>query len=187
MCIRDREKKTQNNLKSTNQTRTRSNTKSTSTSAPSTEKHKKELVKLLKKIILGNGEGEAEEQGGEQRYILVKLLNYGPEPNYQIRPTQSINAISKLTSEHADCLAYQYAKTLIKLLGLSDVGSYLLKKAFLANTNYNRDIVAVQKEGEHERAGLLALLRSPEFVHTFVRKIDLSKLDEMVEEGIITL
>ena len=126
------------------------------------------------------------KDGEEERYILVKLLSHGPEPNYQIRPTQSIDAISKLTSEHADCLAYQFAKCLVKLLGIEDIGSYLLKKAFLTATNYKRKMTAIKKEGEHENYGLLILLTSPEFEEIFARKIDFS-LEEILKEGIITL
>ena len=130
---------------------------------------------------------EEDGEGEKKRYILVKLLSHGPEPNYQIRPTQSIDAISKLTSEHADCLAYQFAKTLVKLLGIEGIGSYLLKKAFLTATNYIRETVAIKKEGEHENTGLLLLLMSPEFVNIFVRKIDPSYNEKIVKEGIITL
>ena len=128
---------------------------------------------------------EENGEAGNQRYILVKLLNYGPEPNYQIRPTQSIGAISKLTSQHADCLAYRFGKTLIKLLGIKNIGNYLLKKSFLRSTNYYKDFLIGKNEREHEQAGLLALMGSPEFANIFARKKYFTSDENVINEGII--
>ena len=95
----------------------------------------------------------------QKRYILVKLLSYGPEPNYQIRATQSVDAIFKLTALEADRLTYQYVKTLIKLLGIENVGSYLIKKLFLTHTNVHKDLLAaILSKGSHERMNLYAVL-----------------------------
>ena len=80
----------------------------------------------------------------EDCYILVKLLSYGPEPNYQIRATHSMNAISELTAVKADCLTYQYVKALIKLLGIKNLGSYTIKKLFLTDKNNWRKAVNTQ-------------------------------------------
>ena len=125
-------------------------------------------------------------QDVQKRYILVKLLNYGPEPNYQIRATQSVDAISKLTAVEADCLTYQYVKTLIKLLGIENVGSYLIKKLFLTHTNFMKDQAAAAAKGVHERTNLFVVLSSSELAHFFSNRIKLD-LDSIVDEGIIPL
>ena len=133
---------------------------------------------------------ESQEQTDRRRYILVKILNYGHEPNFQIRATQSIDAIAKLTSEHGDCLSYQYAKALTKLLDIQDVNSYLTKKAYLSPTNYNRSMVASHGEGQHERRGLLAIISSQELQRSFSKRIDFDNPefgDKLTKEGIILL
>ena len=74
---------------------------------------------------------------------------------------------------------------MVKLLGIEGIGSYHLKKSFLTATNYNREVVAIKREGEHENTGLFTLLTSPEFRNTFERKVDLNDDVKIVKEGII--
>lgn len=129
---------------------------------------------------------------GERNYILVKLLHYGQGPNSHIRPTQSVDAISKLTSEHSDCRAFQYAKVLKKLLGIEDIGSYLMKKAFLTTTNYNRvDSYVVSSDQEHQaRLGLRSILHNSETFSFFNRKLDYKHKQfqsKLTKEGILLL
>ena len=126
------------------------------------------------------------------KYILVKLLNYGPRPNYQIRAAQSLNAIAKLTGSKEDLKAFMYGKTLLKLLKIEDVGSYLLKKVFLTRTNMWREMSAAHRQTEemHERMALLTLLESPEVLRQFGRRINIGHEDfhlKLVNEGIILL
>ena len=131
-----------------------------------------------------------ENDSPDDRYILIKLMHYGPEPNYQIRATQSIDAISKLTSEHADCLSYQYAKTLTKLLGIKDVSSYLMKKAFLSRTNYLRGTMTIHQNGEQQRWNLYNIITSPELKKFFASKLDFENPkfpEKLALDGIILL
>ena len=69
---------------------------------------------------------------GTKINILIKLLTYGPEPNYQIRAAQAVNAISKLTGNKTDRTLYQFIKVLKNLLSVQDVGSYTIKKIILS-------------------------------------------------------
>ena len=125
-------------------------------------------------------------------YILVKLLNYGPRPNIQIRPTQSVDAISKLTSEHANARAFQYAKVLKKLLGIEAVGSYLMKKAFLTNANHGRaeSSTITRSEDEHARLSLKSVLESPEVKPFFKSRIDYENKDfetKLRDDGLVLI
>ena len=126
----------------------------------------------------------------DKRYILVKLLNYGPEPNYQIRATQSIDAISKLTACHGDCLAYQYAKSVVKLLDITTVDSFVMKKFFLTHTNYQREMDLVHGKLRHGIEGLYSILTHSELALKLANRINYSHLDykgKLTKEGIILL
>ena len=126
----------------------------------------------------------------DKRYILVKLLNYGHEPNYQIRATQSIDAISKLTGCHEDCLAYQYAKSVVKLLSIKTADSFVMKKFFLTQTNYKREIPSSHGKIRHERMGLHLILTDSVLKLKLTNRINYSHPDyndKLLKEGIIVL
>ena len=130
--------------------------------------------------------------------LAIKLLNYGDEDDddeaaatFQIRPGQALSAVSKLNSEHSDCLAFQYAKVLKSLLGISDVGSYLMKKVFLSQSNQIRKIASMAASGKHERMGLFSILNHPELRPVFEEKrVHFEHTDfqsKLIIEGIILL
>ena len=108
----------------------------------------------------------------ESRYILVKLLNHGPEPNYQMRATQSVDAIGKFTAKRADALTYQYVKTLGKLVQVEELGGYMMKKVYLSPTNYMRAQSVISAEEIHERSSIAATLTSPEIKPFFQSRVN---------------
>ena len=129
----------------------------------------------------------------EKHYILVKLLNYGPTENYQIRATQPVNAIANFTGERTDALAYQYVKTLGKLLEIDGVGSYLTKKLYLSQTNIWRSWTIAAGKERQERLNLFAVLASHEILLFFRSRIDCQQLallqvtSSFVEDGLIPI
>ena len=130
------------------------------------------------------------QEKAEPRYILVKLLNYGQEPNFQIRATQSVDAIAKFTKARADALTYQYVKTLGKLVEVEELGGYMMKKVYLSPTNYARTIMGIAAKGKHERGNLSTTLISPEIIPFFQSRVnyeDEQIVDLIYNKGIIPL
>lgn len=117
------------------------------------------------------------EEQMEKRYILVKLLGYAPEPNYQIRATQSVNAIAKFTRAKNDRLTYQYVKTLAKLLAIENLGGYMTKKLFLSHTNTFRHPSEKSIDGRDANQTLYFTLRSLEIRPYFSSRIPFDLLD----------
>ena len=123
--------------------------------------------------------------------IGVKLLNYGPENNHAIRPGQSIGAVQKFTSNEGDRVAFQSLKVVLKLLGIEGIGSYVIKKSFLAGTNVERDWAEESIKTNHvrEREGLWSLLHSPEIRPSIEGRVvlELEAHGKLLKEGIIQL
>ena len=120
------------------------------------------------------------------RYILVKVLHYGPEPNYQVRATQSVNAIAQFSEVKADRLTFQEVKTLTKLLRVENLASYLVKKVFLSPTNMDRLPSAEASKGREDRVSLYRTLVSPEIRHFFSSRVKFD-INSIFQEGIIPL
>ena len=134
-----------------------------------------------------NPEGQ---ENTESRYILVKIISYGPEPNFQIRATQSVNAIAKFTGERVNALTYQYVKTLGKLVEVEDLGGYMLKKVYLSPTNYMRTQGIITTNRIHERCNLWTTVTSQEIIPFFQSKVNFEDgnfADSIVNKGIIPL
>ena len=75
---------------------------------------------------------------GEQsvNFLGIKLLSWGPGPNYQVRPGQTVKVnqfADKKTKE-----AYIVLKGLVKMLDIN-VSGYLLKKSLLGTSTYRVD------------------------------------------------
>ena len=120
------------------------------------------------------------------RYILVKVLHYGPEPNYQVRATQSVNAIAQFSEVKADRLTFQEVKTLTKLLRVEDLASYLVKKVFLSPTNMDRLPSAEASKGRMDRQSFYRTLVSPEIEPFFSHRVKFH-FDSFFQTGIIPL
>ena len=103
--------------------------------------------------------------------LAVKLLNYGPSQNYQIRPGQAAKSLSSITGDEANRCAYQYAKTLLKLLQIENVGSYTVKKIILSCSQDLRGNSTSMDTETQARHILGNILENPEVKHSFAKKV----------------
>ena len=88
-------------------------------------------------------------------------------------------------------MAFQSLKVVLKLLGIEGIGSYVIKKAFLAGTNVERDWAEEVKKTDHfrEREGLWSLLQSPEIRPSIEERVvlELEANSKLKKEGILQL
>ena len=143
------------------------------------------------KVVPQDMEEEEKLATARSQGLAIKILNYGDGRNYHIRPGQLLGAISKLNSEHSDCKAFQYAKSLKSLLDLGDsLSSYLFKKIFLSKANTLREMASMAGKGKHERLGLFSILNNPEVRPILKDRIDFNNTKfqkQLLDHGNILL